>query len=198
ADIRELKRLDAATAVEDAYHGQGLMNRIAALPATTIAAIHAACAGGGCELALACDLRLAAERARIGLPETSIGMIPGWGGTVRTVRLLGGVVARRLILTGELLPAADALRIGLVDAVFPNDAFRQGVDGWIDRLLTRAPAARKTAKRLIRRLEAEDWDSAFRAEAHAFASCYASGEPAEGMAAFLDKRPAAWYAPRRS
>ncbi len=196
ADIRELKQLDPASALEDSRHGQTLMNRIAALPATTIAAIHAACAGGGCELALACDLRLAAERARIGLPETSIGVIPGWGGTVRAVRLLGSAAARRLILTGELLAAADALRIGLVDAVFPNNAFEQGVGAWIERLLTRAPEARKTAKRLIRQLEAEDWEAALRAEAHAFASCYTTGEAAEGLSAFLEKRPAAWHPSR--
>lgn len=196
ADIRELKELDPASALEDSRHGQALMNRIAALPATTLAAIHAACAGGGCELALACDLRLAAERSRIGLPETSIGVLPGWGGSVRAVRLLGGATARRLILTGELLPATEALRIGLVDAVFPNDAFGRGVDGWIERILTRAPLARKTAKRLIRQLEADDWESAFRAEARAFASCYTTGEAAEGLSAFLENRPAAWHPSR--
>ncbi|HUG90616.1 MAG TPA: enoyl-CoA hydratase-related protein, partial [Planctomycetaceae bacterium] len=210
ADIHELRTLNVTTARELAAAGQALMNRIAALPAVTIAAVHAACAGGGCELALACDLRMAARAARIGLPEVSLGVIPGWGGTVRAVRLFGGAAARRLILTGELLPAEEALRLGIVDSLAADDAFRERVEERVQLLLSRGPAACRHSKRLIAAFEggaaggppaavgpktatgrpplATDFES----EAVAFGECFASGEAAEGLAAFLEKRPAVW------
>lgn len=195
ADIDELRSLTRHTAAEWARSVQQLMSRIAHLPATTIAAIHAACAGGGSELALACDLRLAADAARIGLPETSLGLIPGWGGTVRASRRLGPAVARRLILTGELVAADEALRLGLVDAVAPNAEFRAAVDERIAQILTRGPQARAAAKELIAILEGTDIDGQLEAEARVFAECYATCEPEEGTRAFLAKRAAAWSSP---
>lgn len=194
ADINELRSLTADNAADNSREGQSLMNQIAALKATTIAAIHGACAGGGCELSLACDLRIAASSARIGLPETSIGIIPGWGGTVRATRLLGGATARRMILTGELLSADAALRIGLVDEVIADDAFRAAVDQRVASLLTRGPQARAAAKRLTAQFEGPESAAQFEAEALAFAECYRTGEPAAGMNAFLEKRAAQWPA----
>lgn len=192
ADINELRSLSRETAEDWARTVQALMTRIARLPATTIAAIHAACAGGGTELALACDLRLAAESARIGLPETSLGLIPGWGGTVRATRILGPAVARRLILTGELIAAREALRLGLVDAVAPEAGFRAVVDERIEQILTRGLQARAAAKSLIAALEGSDIGIQLQAEARAFAECYSTNEPNEGMRAFLTKRAADW------
>src|SRR6185369_13728257 len=121
ADIHELHALTSRTARKFARDGQRLTQRIADLTAVTIAAIHGACAGGGCELALACDLRIAAANAKIGLPEVSLGLLPGWGGTVRATRLLGPTIAKRMILTGELFQAAEAARIGLVNEVVADD-----------------------------------------------------------------------------
>jgi enoyl-CoA hydratase/carnithine racemase len=194
ASIDELRSLDEIRALHDSRAGQKLMNAIEALPQTTIAAIHGACAGGGTELILACDLRFAADAARIGLPETSIGVLPGWGGTVRATHLLGAAVARRLILTGELIAADEALRIGLVDAVFPADRFHDEVESRITQILTRGPQARQRAKHLLRQHVADSVDLAtqYDAEARAFAECYRTGEPLEGMSAFLEKRPAKW------
>lgn len=194
ASIEELRSLDEITALHDSRAGQKLMNAIEALPQTTIAAIHAACAGGGTELALACDLRFAADGAKIGLPETSLGVLPGWGGTVRATQLLGAAVARRLILTGELLAADEALRIGLIDAVFPADKFHEAVEARVVQLLTRAPQARRRVKHLLRQHAADGVDLAaqFDAEARAFAECYRHGEPLEGTSAFLEKRPPNW------
>lgn len=194
ANIDELRGLDEQHAYEDSRSGQRLMNAIESLPQTTVAAIHSACAGGGTELVLACDLRLAAAGAKIGLPETSIGVLPGWGGSVRATHLLGAAVARRLILTGELIPAEEALRVGLVDAVFPADDFRNEVERRVAQILTRAPQARRRAKHLLLEHAAgcADLTSQFEAEAHAFADCYRTPEPLEGQAAFLEKRPAKW------
>ncbi len=194
ASIDELRSLDEAGALQDSRAGQQLMSALENLPQTTIAAIHGACAGGGTELVLACDLRFAAEGAKIGLPETSIGVLPGWGGTVRAAHLLGAAVARRLILTGELIAADEALRIGLVDAVFPADKFSGEVEARIAQILTRGPQARQRVKHLLRQHAADGIDLAaqYDAEAHAFAECYRTGEPQEGMSAFLAKRPVAW------
>lgn len=194
ASIDELRSLDELSALNDSRAGQRLMSAIEALPQTTIAAIHGACAGGGTELVLACDLRFAADGAKIGLPETSIGVLPGWGGTVRAIQLLGAAVARRLILTGELIAADEALRIGLVDAVFPAEKFSDEIEARVTQILTRGPQARQRVKHLLQHHAADGIDLAkqYDAEARAFAECYRTGEPQEGMSAFLEKRPATW------
>lgn len=192
ADIKELRSLNATTGFENSQQGQALMSRIAALSATTIASIHAACAGGGTELALACDMRIAAEDAVIGLPETRIGIVPGWGGTVRATRLLGSAVARRLILTGELVPAARAWQLGLIDEMAAAEDFRTAVDERIALISSRGPHARAMSKKLISQYEGPQADVQFLAESRAFAECYRTGEPELGMAAFLEKTDADW------
>jgi enoyl-CoA hydratase len=192
ADINELKSLNPETGFENSQQGQALMSRVAALSATTIVAIHAACAGGGTELALSCDMRIAAEDAVIGLPETRIGVLPGWGGTVRATRLLGSAAARRLILTGELVPAATALQLGLVDQVVGEEEFRNVIDERIKLVASRGPHARAASKKLISQLEGPDADAQFMAESKAFAECYPTGEPELGMSAFLSKVDADW------
>jgi len=192
ADINELRSLNSKTGFLNSQQGQALMSRVAALSATTIAAIHAACAGGGTELALSCDMRIAAEDAVIGLPETRIGVLPGWGGTVRATRLLGSAAARRLILTGELVPAATALQLGLVDQVVSEEEFRDTVEDRINLVASRGPHARAAAKQLIAQFEGPDVEAQFLAESKAFAECYPTGEPELGMAAFLAKTDADW------
>ena len=194
ANIDELRALNEHSAYEDSRAGQRLMNAIESLPQTTIAAIHSACAGGGTELALACDLRFAAEGAKIGLPETSLGVLPGWGGTVRATQLLGVATARRLILTGELILAEEALRIGLVDGVFLAEQFGSQMKERIRQILTRAPQARRRVKHLLAQHAADgsNLEAQYEAEARAFAECYRTGEPLEGQSAFLEKRAATW------
>ena len=196
ANIDELRGLNEQSAYEDSRAGQRLMSQIEALPQTTIAAINAACAGGGTELTLACDMRFAAEGAKIGLPETSIGVLPGWGGTVRATHLLGGAVARRLILTGELILPEEALRLGLVDGVFPVEQFAFAVQTIVEQVLTRAPQARRRVKHLLQQHLADGFDIAaqYEAEARAFAECYRTNEPLEGQTSFMEKRTAKWSA----
>jgi enoyl-CoA hydratase len=192
ADISELKELTRKSARRYAHEGQKLFQKIVELPAVTIAAIHAACAGGGLELALACDLRLAGASARIGAPEVTLGFIPGWGGTVRATLLFGAAVAGRVILSGELLPAAEAARLGIVDAVLPDAEFRAGVDARIAQLLKAGPAAVATAKQMIADVYAVELEDLLDMEAEQFSRCCTTDEPREGTTAFLEKRPAAW------
>jgi len=195
ADLAELKALTRKTARRYARDGQQLFQRIADLPAISIAAIHATCVGGGLELSLACDVRLAAAGALIGAPEVKLGLIPGWGGTVRSTLLFGASHAKRVILAGEHFSAAEALRLGVVDAVFPDSEFRAGVDSRIAALLKAGPQAAVAAKRLIADIYAVELDDLLEMEAEQFAKCYSTGEPAEGIAAFLEKRPAGWRTP---
>lgn len=193
ADLNELKALDRKSARKYSREGQRVFQRIAELPGVTICAIHAACAGGGCELALACDLRLAGAGARIGLPEVTLGLIPGWGGTVRATLLLGAAAARRVILAGELFPAQAAFELGLVDAVVPDAELSAAVDARIAQFLKAGPAAATRAKRLIGAIHGIELPDLLEIEAEQFAACFTTGEPAEGLAAFLEKRPATWH-----
>ncbi|MBS0263184.1 MAG: enoyl-CoA hydratase/isomerase family protein [Planctomycetes bacterium] len=195
ADLRELQSLTPKRALSYSRQGQQLFQRIAELTAVTISAIHGPCAGGGVELSLACDLRIAATSAKIGLPEVKLGLIPGWGGSVRATLLLGPSVAQRIILSGELLPAAEALRLGLVDAVYPDGEFREAVNSRIAQYLQAGPAAVAAAKGLIREMYGVELIDLLEMEAERFADCYRTGEPASGTAAFLEKRPAAWACP---
>ena len=144
------------------------------------------------ELALAGDLRLAAASARIGAPEVTLGFIPGWGGTVRSTLLFGAAVASRLILSGELLPAAEAARLGAVDAVFSDAEFRAGVDARIAQFMKAAPTAVATAKKMIAEVYAVKLKALLGVEAAQFARCCTTDEPREGTTAFLEKRAAAW------
>lgn len=192
ADIKELASVDVATAERFAREGQALFNRLEALGPVTLAVINGACAGGGCELALACDLRIAAESARIGLPETSLGIIPGWGGTVRMTRLLGSALAKAVILSGELRAATDAHRIGLVHRVVPDGELSAAAEHWVNQLLSRGPEALRRAKKAIDAVAGMPIDNALTREAADFRACYDSGEPAEGLAAFLEKRRPGW------
>jgi enoyl-CoA hydratase/carnithine racemase len=166
----------------------GACDELDALPKVTIAAINGFALGGGCELALACDLRYASSDAQIGQPEILIGVIPGAGGTQRMPRLVGAARAKDLILSGRQLDAAEAERIGLVTRVFDSedvlDAAIQDARGY-----ARGPAvALATAKDAIRAAE-NGLRSGLDAEREAFCALFGTRDQKEGMAAFLEKRP---------
>lgn len=191
ADIRELAELDPDSALRVAREGQSLMQRIAALPFPTIAVIQGACAGGGCELALACSQRIATEDARIGLPEAGLGLLPGWGGTVRSTHLFGSAIAQRLVQTGELFVASEAHRMGLVSAVVTADTLSDHLVELHAQILKQSPDSIRLASRVIAATRPVSLD-AFEAEAQAFADCYRNGHAQIGLQAFLAKQPAAW------
>jgi enoyl-CoA hydratase/carnithine racemase len=166
----------------------GVARRLAELPMPTIAAIEGNALGGGLELALCCDLRIASERARLGLPEVRLAVIPGAGGTQRLPRVVGSARARELILTGRVLTGAEAERIGLVHEVVPAGAARARADAVADEIAASGPLAVREAKRLIDLALDVDLDAGLAAELDASERVFASEDMVEGARAFLAKR----------
>ena len=187
ADISELKDLDPEAAFRFARRGQEVMRTIERTPKPVIAAIGGYALGGGLELALACHLRVAGPKARLGLPEVKLGVIPGYGGTQRLPRLIGRGRALRMILTGEPVGSDAALAAGLVDAVHEDAVEGAGV--LLDRVLANGPLAVRNAL-----LAVVAWLSGLEdgllAEASLFSSLAGTGDMREGTGAFLEKRPA--------
>ena len=192
ADISELKDLDSASAREQALKGQAVFNRIAAMPKPVIAAVNGFALGGGCELALSAHIRVASENARFGLPEVSLGIIPGYGGTQRLPRLVGAGIGLDLILSGEMIPAADALRMGLVSRVFPQADLKAGVEKLAKTILSRGPLALTRAISAVQQGLDMPLEQGLQFEAALFGLLAASQDMKEGMGAFLEKRPAAF------
>jgi len=191
ADIGELSKLSPLEGREHARRGQALFDRVSSLPVPTIAAINGFAYGGGLELAMACSLRVAAENARMGLPETSLGILPGYGGTQRLARLIGPARAMELVLTAEKgLTAAEAERIGLVNKVFPAGEALSGALGIARKIAANGPIACRYAMEAIRRGLEMPLAEGQLLEATLFGLCAASSDTKEGMNAFLEKRPA--------
>jgi enoyl-CoA hydratase/carnithine racemase len=164
------------------------MTRLARLPMPTIAAIEGNALGGGLELALACDLRIASEQARLGLPEVRLAVTPGAGGTQRLPRVVGPARARELILTGSILSAEEAARIGLVNRVVPSGQALAAADAIANEIAARGPLAVREAKRLIDLATETDIDTGLAAELDASDRVFASEDMREGAAAFFAKR----------
>ena len=190
ADIGELARLTPVEGREHARRGQALLDRIERLPVPSIAAINGFAYGGGLELAMACTLRIAAENARMGLPETSLGIIPGYGGTQRLARLVGTAKAYELILTAEKgVTAAEAERIGLVNRLVPAGQALAAAVEMAKKIGANGPAACRYALDAIRSgIEMPTADGLL-FEATLFGLLAATADMKEGMTAFLEKRP---------
>ncbi len=188
ADIAEMHRMDAAAARDYSVLGQAAFLALERLPQPVIAAVNGYALGGGCELALACDIRLAAERAVFGLPEVGLGVLPGFGGTQRLPRLVGPGKAAEMIFTGEPLDAAAALRIGLVNRVVGAEELVPEALRLAGLIATRSPVAVRLAKKALRVGAAVDLQSGTALEAELLAHCFATEDQKEGMEAFLQKR----------
>ena len=192
ADISELTVVDEVAGRAYSVQGQKLFRRIETLGKPVIACINGFALGGGCELAMACTLRLAAEDARFGQPEVKLGVIAGFGGTQRLPRLVGRGAALKILLSGAMISAAEALRIGLVDEVVEGDQLMARAKVLANEIAANAPIA------LERTLIAVDsgldmsLDDALAEEARHFGQCCGTRDKAEGTAAFLAKRPAVW------
>lgn len=182
-DIRARGRDDGLAAVTS-----GLFSAVERFPVPTIAAINGYALGGGCELALACDIRVAADTARFGQPETGLGIIPGAGATQRLPALVGMGWAKHLVLTGELIDARQALAIGLVTAVVSPERLHETARAIAGRLLRQGPIATRLAKLALNAAARVDLDSGLLIESLAQTICYQSPDRAEGTAAFLEKR----------
>jgi enoyl-CoA hydratase len=191
ADINELRAIaDAAEGAQFAAWGQSIFFRIENLRKPVIAAINGYALGGGCELAMACDIRIAADSARLGQPEIDLGIIPGYGGTQRLPRLVGKGRAKWLILTGEMITAQEALRIGLVDMVVPAADLIPAARELATQIASKAPLAVEWSKRSINIGSETDLVTACAYEASQFGLICATEDRIEGTSAFLEKRPA--------
>src|SRR5262249_23720087 len=159
-------------------------------PKPVIAAINGFCLGGGCELAMACDIRIAADTAKVGQPEINLGIIPGGGGTQRLPRLVGTGAALKLLYTGELIDATEALRIGLVDEVVAGAQLMTRARALADGIAQKSPVALQLIKESVRASLRTSLDEGLRHETSLFSVAFASADKIEGVKAFLEKRPA--------
>jgi enoyl-CoA hydratase len=190
ADIQELAALDPLGARETSALGQRVFNALAGAPKPVIAAVNGYAFGGGCELALACHVRLASDNAVLGLPEVGLGIIPGYGGTQRLPRLIGAGRALDLILTGRRVPADEAERIGLVNRVVPRAVLMAEAESLALAMLKNGPLALAAALESVQRGLGLGLDDGQRIENGMFGLLAASEDMHEGLKAFLDKRPA--------
>jgi len=165
---------------------------MASFPKPVIAMINGFCLGGGCELAMSCDIRIASEKARFGQPEINLGLIPGGGGTQRLSRFVGVGHAMRLILTGDMIPAAEAKEIGLVELVVPAEELRAKTLELANRIASKSPLTLKVAKEALRSSERLSIEDGIAYERDLFCLCFSSADKEEGVKAFLEKRPAQW------
>ncbi len=189
ADIAQFTDLDFATGRQFALDGQAVFNQIEAMPKPVVAAINGFALGGGCELAMACHLRVASDKARFGQPEVNLGLIPGYGGTQRLPRLVGRGLATELILTGEHITAQRAYEIGLVNRVVPAEELLDAATDLVKTIAAKAPYAVEVALDALRASE-QPLHEGLRQEAALFGKTCATEDSKEGVAAFLERRNA--------
>jgi enoyl-CoA hydratase len=190
ADIKEIAQLDIQSAQKFAEKGQAVFRSLENLAIPAIAAVNGFALGGGLELALACDFIYASEKAQFGLPEVSLGLIPGFGGTIRLSRIVGLARAKEWIFTGNIFSASEAFEIGLVNKLVPASELMSTVQKVAAAIVTRGPVAVKAAKRAVMQTWDLDLDSAMASEAQYFAELFASQDVKEGTQAFIEKRKA--------
>jgi len=190
ADIAELNRLDGYTGADYSRRGQHAFLAIERLDRPVIAAINGFALGGGCELAMACHIRLASTRARFGQPEVNLGIIPGFGGTQRLARLIGQGRAIEYNLTGDMIDAATAERIGLVNHVYEPEELMAKGEEMMAKILAKGPVAVRKGVDATRTALDLTIDEGMALESRLFGECCGTGDFAEGTSAFLEKRPA--------
>ena len=190
ADIGEQYPLDLDGGRRWGQRGSALFRRMEKLEFPTIAAVNGFALGGGCELAMSCDIILASEKAKFGQPEVGLGITPGFSGTQRLPRRVGVAKAKELIFSGRMVKADEAERIGLVNAVYALEALLDGAMEMARSFAKNAPIAVKYAKACIDRGMQTDIDSGIACENELFAMCFATADQKEGMGAFLEKRTA--------
>jgi len=193
ADINELRALPSADSARQlAERGQQVGLAIARMRKIVIAAVNGFALGGGCELAMSCDIRLAASSARFGQPEINLGIIPGWGGTQRLTRLVGSGMSKLLNLTGDLIGADEALRIGLVERIYPDAELLEAARTLARQIASKAPLAVAAIKQAIERGQDMALADACSYEAALFGVIAATADAKEGTGAFLEKRTPTW------
>ena len=192
ADISEMAHLDEPQGFEFGRLGAQVFRAIETLPIPVIAAVNGFALGGGCELAMSCDIRIASNKAKFGQPEVGLGIIPGLSGTHRLPKLIGQGYAKEMIYTGKIIRADEALRVGLVNAVYEPEELMGKAMEMAAMMLKNAPVAISLAKQSINEGYDLDADGAIGLENKLFGKCFATVDQKEGMDAFLNKRPAAF------
>ena len=190
ADISEMAHLDESQGFEFGKLGAQVFRKIETLPIPVIAVVNGFALGGGCELAMACDIRIASVKAKFGQPEVGLGIIPGFSGTYRLPKLVGQGYAKEMIYTGKIIRADEALRIGLVNAVYEPEELMDKAMEMAAMMLKNAPVAISLAKQSINEGYDLDADGAIGLENKLFGKCFATKDQKEGMDAFLNKRKA--------
>jgi enoyl-CoA hydratase len=190
ADISEMKGFTPVEALDFALMGQEVLSFIERMPQAVVAVVNGFALGGGCEVAMACDLILASDTARFGQPEVTLGIIPGYGGTQRLPRLVGRNLAKELVLTGDMITAQRAFEIGLVNRVVPAAELMGAAREVAGKILSRGPVAVRTAKMAMNRGLDLDLSNACALEAGLFAAGFSTSDRLEGITAFLEKRKA--------
>ena len=188
ADISELSELDSMGAEDFSKLGQDVFLKIENLKVPVIAAVNGFALGGGLELALACDFIIASENAKFGLPECTLGLIPGFGGTVRLARKVGPALAMQWALTGNMMDSSEAMRTGLVNHVYPQAQLKEEVMKLAETMASRAPMALQSIKELINKTYGLPVEAAMIMEKEAFGKMFVTEDCREGTKAFLEKR----------
>ncbi len=188
ADINELSALDNISGNEFSLFGQSVFNKIENLNKPVIAAVNGFALGGGCELALACHIRLASENAKFGQPEVNLGIIPGYGGTQRLTRQVGKGLAMEYILTGDMISAAEAYRIGLVNNVYSSEELLTKAYEMAEKIIVKGKLAITASLNSINAVDNLSLEDGLKLEADEFGKCCETNEFREGTSAFLEKR----------
>ncbi len=188
ADIKELAILNSQSGREFSQFGQSVFNKIENCNKPVIAAVNGFALGGGCELALACHIRLASENAKFGQPEVNLGIIPGYGGTQRLTRLIGKGLATEYILTGDMISANNALQIGLVNKVFAPEKLISETEKLAEKIISKGKKAIAASLKSINSVNNLSLEEGLKQEANEFGKCCGSTEFKEGTTAFLEKR----------
>ncbi|MFI5351809.1 MAG: enoyl-CoA hydratase/isomerase family protein [Candidatus Binatales bacterium] len=192
ADIAAMAAMSAVDGLEFSRLGHRVMQTFEDLPIPVIAAVNGFALGGGLELALACDLIVASDKARFGQPEINLGLIPGFGGTQRLPHRIGHVRARELVMTGDMIDAKTALELGLVNAVVAPGELMATARSLAEKLASKSAFALRQAKAALRAAATVEEDAGLRFEQEAFGVAFASADRVEGTKAFLEKRPPKW------
>jgi len=188
ADIGEMSSLTKAEGEAFGKKGNDVFRKLETFPIPVIAAVNGFALGGGCEISMSCDIRICSENAVFGQPEVGLGITPGFGGTQRLARLVGAGMAKQMIYTARNIKADEALRIGLVNAVYPLEELMPAAEKMAAGIAKNAPIAVRNCKKAINEGLDADMDAAIKIEEKLFGDCFESYDQKEGMAAFLEKR----------
>lgn len=193
ADISQMRDQSPAEARQFSRKAQTVFSAIEHMPQVVIAAVNGFALGGGCELSMACDLRVASEKAKFGQPEVNLGILPSFGGTQRLPRIVGRGIAKQLIFTADNIDAQEAYRIGLANKVVKAEELMEACEAMARKIMGKGMFGVSLAKAAINDGMNMDTESAFKYEADLFALCFATDDQREGMTAFLEKRAAAFH-----